>query len=312
MNKKFWKTNYKTIVGVTFLAFLLWFMVKMNKDYDYEMNIPIRFANIDEGKILKYREKSFVRVEFTGKGKDLLRLPFYHLYYQVDLSDAPLHFELDLSQHHQYINLPTDLKVAVKSIVRPRILTIDLDKKEVMKVPVKVDYNLTTPPGYTLVSIEPQPDSVEVTGPQSMFRNLNALNTVSFDFKDASKAFNQPFPIQKPDDYYLLCNPDKIDVFFNIQRLAERQIPDIPVTVINVPSNLEVVPLPSTATIYVKGGEKILANLTDDDFKILIDFRRDWKPSANSVMATLVTSANVLYMKSIPPEFELIVQKKHK
>ncbi len=305
------KQNYKTIIGVTLLAFFLWLMVKMNQVYDYAIDIAIRYTNIDPDKILKYPQVDTVRVEFTGKGKDLIRLHFYHLYYQIDLSHAPLHLELDLTEHHEYVS-SVGLNVKVKSIVRPRLLVIELDKKVTRKLPVVVKYKLDTPPGYLLMGVKAEPDSVEVTGPAEMFKKIKAIETETKEFKDVDQPLTEEFKIRQTTEYYSFIRPKKIKVFFDVQRLAEKNIPDVPVEVINVPPNLAVVPLPSTAVLYVKGGEKVLANLTAKDFRIVIDFKRLWRPIKGKVKADLITRANVLYMESHPPEFELIVRKKSK
>ncbi len=304
------KKNYKTIIGVTLLAFLLWFMVKMSKVYEYDVDVPIHYINLNPDMTFVYPESTDVRIEFSGKGTDLLRLHFYSVYYQVDLSDAPRHMELDLSQHPEYVNYPAELDVRVKSIIRPRILAVDLDKKEEKKIPVKVNYQLETPPGYILVDTKAQPDSVLVTGPAVMFKKLDEIFTQQKEYKNAAQAFTRKIPVKRFSDYYARYEPSVVNVTFDIQRLAEKEIPNVPVTVINVPPTLQVVPLPSTATIYVKGGEKILADLEANDFKIVIDFRKEWSPGVKEVKADLITEANVLYMETRPPEFELIVQRK--
>ncbi len=56
------KNNYKTIIGVTLLAFLLWFMVKMNNTYEYDLKVPIRFVNVDEDKAKKLLIQSYKRL----------------------------------------------------------------------------------------------------------------------------------------------------------------------------------------------------------------------------------------------------------
>ena len=309
INTENFKRNYKTIIGVTLLAFLLWFMVKMDKVYEYTIDIPIQYVNLDTSRVFKHPQSATARVEFVGKGKDMLRLPFYHIRYQVDLSDVSGHLELDLSRHPEYVRYPGELNVSVKSIIRPRILVIDLDKKVRRKLPVKVQYELTTPPGYILVDVKKKPDSVLVTGPGEMFKTLKELVTEKRTFSQVSRAFWETFPLQKVTDYFARCQPSQIDVFFDVQRLAEKELPGVPVEVVNVPKGVQAIPLPSEATLYIKGGEKILADMSEKDFQIVIDFKKDWHPGMQKVKATILTTGNVLYMETRPPEFELIVQK---
>lgn len=304
------KKNYGTMISTLLLAFLLWFMVKMNKHYEYHFEIPIVLENLDQDKILKYPYNKKVSVEFLGKGIDLLRLKFYHVFYRIDLSGAPRYQEFDLSEHPEYVTYPRELEVSVKSILRPRILVIELDRKIQRKLPVDVDYNVIEPAGMILVTVQVEPESVLVTGPAQMFTKIHRISTERKEFKEPMKPFSEKFSIHTSDEYYSMYEPQVVDVTFDIQRLAEKEIRDVPVTIIHKPANLEVIPLPSKANIYIKGGEKILADLGLKDFQIIIDFKKVWSPGVKSVKADLVTTANVLYMETRPPVFELIVQRK--
>jgi YbbR domain-containing protein len=304
------RKNYKPMIGMFVLAFLLWFMVKMNRVYEYSKEIPIQFANLDPDKIFMKPLDEDAVVEFTGKGIDLLRLNFYDVNYRIDLSGAPEHSEFDLSQHPEYVNFPAELEVQVKSILRPRTIPLDFDEKVSRKIPVLVDYELAEPAGHILVDVNPEPDSVLVTGPERMFEDIQQIFTEKKRFEEPSKAFTEEFAVRELQNYYAQYDPEKVEVTFNIQRLAEKVIEDVPVTIVNKPGNLQVIPLPSNADIYVKGGEKILAELDLKDFEIVIDFRRGWRPGVTKVRADLKTQADVLYMESRPPLFELVVQKK--
>jgi YbbR domain-containing protein len=304
------RKNYRSILGVTFLAFVLWFMVKMNKVYEYAMDVPIHYSNLDQDKIFKYPHRNFVHVDFVGKGLDLLRLRFYKVSYMIDLSGVARYAEFDLTEHPEYVNFPRELDVTVKSILRPRTLVVEIDRKMQKKLPVEVDYDLDEPPGMILVGVHVVPDSVLVTGPAEMFTKVDRINTEKKEFKETDKSFTQEFQIQESREYFAEYDPTRVKVTFDIQRLAEKEVPDVPVTIIDKPANLEVIPLPSTATIYVKGGEKILADLSMQDFQIIIDFRKEWNPGVQKVKADIKTEANVLYVETRPPYFELIVQKK--
>ncbi len=312
MNHKLTKLrkDYRSIAGVTLLAFILWFMVKMNKVYEYDLDIPIEYENLAQDRIFKYPSRDYVHLEFVGKGLDLLRLHFYHVNYTIDLSGITHYTELDLSEHPEYVNYPRELEVSVKSVLRPRTLVIEIDRKIQKKLPVSVDYELDEPPGMILVGVDPEPDSVMVTGPAELFQKISKVQTEKKTFTETRKPFTEPFDIVSTTDYYSIFDPSQVRVHFNIQRLAEKEILDVPVSVVNKPANLEVIPLPSSANIYVKGGEKILADLGIQDFQIIIDFRKVWSPGVQKVKADLKTDADVVYMETRPPFFELIVQKK--
>lgn len=303
------RKNYKAVLGVTLLAFLLWFMVKMNRVYEYSIDVPIEFANLDQDMIFKYPYAHSAHVEFLGKGMDLVRLRYFKINYRIDLSGAPKILEFNPPDHPEYVNFPRELDVSVKSVLRPRSLVIELDKKMQRMLPVEVGYKVVEPPGMILVDVETVPDSVLVTGPAEMFSKINQIETENKLFEEPLKPFDEIFLIRESEEYFAAYEPAQVKVTFNIQRLAEKEVLDVPVTVINKPANYQVIPLPSTANIYVKGGEKILAELSMQDFQILIDFNKVWRPGIQRVKADLKTDAQVVHIETRPPVFELIVQK---
>lgn len=46
--------SYKAHAGVLLLALVFWFMVKMSKDYDYTLEIPLKVTITNEEVCLKY------------------------------------------------------------------------------------------------------------------------------------------------------------------------------------------------------------------------------------------------------------------
>jgi len=304
------RKNYKSIIGVILLAFILWFMVKMNKVYEYSIDVPIEFVNLDQDKIFKYPYSTQAHVEFLGKGLDLLRLKYFNVFYQIDLAGSPDYLEFDLSQHPEYVNYPRELEVTVKSILRPRNISIELDRKMQKKLPVEIGYELVEPPGIILVDVISEPDSVLVTGPTEYFSKVKSIKTEQKKFEEPATTFSDIFRISETPEYFTQYDPMQVTVVFDLQRLAEKEVLNVPVTIINKPADLQVIPLPSTASIYIKGGEKLLADLGMQDFEIVIDFKKVWSPGVQRVKADLKTDVEVLYMETRPPVFELIVQKK--
>lgn len=304
------KKSYKVPITIFLSAFLFWFMVKMSKEYDYTLDIPLNVVINNDEICLKYPSPSKIRVEFTGRGIELLQLNFYGPYYYVDLSAEKHSFELNLTEHREYVWLSNKLSVRVKSIVSPHEIKFELDKQTEKKVALDVRADVKTENGFIWVGTLTSPDSVLVVGPVSYVDTLKSLPTVKKNYFGIDLAFKDETDLVTNPRFYGEYYPEKVEVFYDVQRLAEREIANVPVNVVNVPENLEVVPLPSTVKVYMKGGEKILAEASSKDFEVIIDFARDWQPGATGVKASVRTDLNVSYLESRPPYFELIVQKK--
>lgn len=309
MMSKVASKDYKTIIIVTALAFFLWLVVRMNKIYDHPYDIPLRVTNNNPTKILKYPVPQMVRVEFVGRGIDLMRLQFYEVVYEVDISDVKDRITINLTEHPEFVHFPEDITVPVKSIIRPQQILFQLDDLREKLVPLKVKATVKTEPGYSLIQAQATPDSIQVQGPAAFVDTLSAIYTKSETFNDVKLPFSGELAIRKNPNFYARYLPEKVTVNFDVQRLAEKELNNIPVEVVNVPEQFDVVPLPSFVRLYIKGGEKILANADKDDFRVVINFKRD-RQNDQRIPATIHTDLNVIYVESRPAHFELIVQKK--
>jgi YbbR domain-containing protein len=307
------KKNYKALLAVFILALIFWFMVKMNRVYDYSLDIPLKILINNDDIWLKYPAPKDVRVAFSGRGIDLLQLNLYDPTYEIDLSDEHGSYSINLSEHREYVKIPRELSVEVKSIIRPHSINFELDTRLGKKIPVKIQAEVETDPGFIWVSASAQPDSVTLIGPASYVDTIRAISTVKKSYKKIKLSFYDDMEIQKRPDFHGEYFPEKMEAHFDIQRLAEKEIENVPVTVDNIIGNYEVVPLPSVATIYAKGGEKILAEASLKDFKVIIDFKKEWKPGESAkIKAKVTTDLNLSYVESRPTMFDLIVQKNRK
>ena len=304
------KIDYRTAIITMALAFFLWLVVKMNQTYDYEYEIPLETENINPGKCLKHPVSDKVRVEFRSNGWDLLWLNFRNIVYEIDLSDVQEKVLVNLSEHPQFVRFPEGVPVPVKSIVRPQRIVIELDDLVEKTVSVILNYDLRTKAGYTHIDALPVPDSIKVQGPAAFLDTLNFINTKMKSFENKTYAFKEEFEVKKNPNFFANYIPEKLVANFDVQSLSEKELNNVPVEVINIPFGYDIVPLPSVVNIYIKGGENILANATVDDFKVTINFKRDWQKGVDRVPAEIDTDLKLLYVESRPSQFGLIVQKK--
>lgn len=301
--------SYKAHAGVLLLALVFWFMVKMSKDYDHTLEIPLKVTISNEEVCLKYPPPEDIVVEFTGRGIDLLQLNFYQPAYEIDLSEERGKLELNLSEHREYVRVSDDVAVQVKSIIRPHEIEFELDRRLTRKVPVKVDAEVKTENGFIWVGSVADPESVLVSGPATYVDTLRHLHSEKKGYQKIRQAFHDKMSLLKDERFYGDYHPDKVAVYYDVQRLGEKEISEVPVKVANS-GNYQVVPLPSKVTVYVKGGEKILAEAGAEDFEVVIDFSKEWHPGKEQVRATVKTPLNISYVESRPAQFQLLVQKK--
>lgn len=302
--------DYRAMLIVTALAFFLWLVVRMNKTYDHAYDIPLKVINNNPSKCLKYPVPNMVRVEFVGRGIDLVRLQFYDIVYEVDISDVKERIPINLTEHPEFVHFPEEITVPVKSIIRPQEILFQLDDLREKVVPVRIHADVKTDPGFSLIEAKSAPDSIRIRGPATYLDTLTHVNTKTKSFKNVSLPMSEEFEINKNSNFFAEYLKDRVKVDFDVQRLAEKELNNVPVEVVDVPQQFEVVPLPSFVKLYIKGGEKVLANAEKQDFRVVINFQRDWKQSGDRIPATIHTNLNIIYVESRPALFELIVQRK--
>ena len=261
MNKTEPAKNYKVHIAIFILALIFWFMVKMNKEYDYTITIPLRVINNNLETWLQKPPPEDARVEFTGRGIDLIQLGFTQSSYDIDLSGETNTFTFNLTEHREFVRKPRGVDVVVKSVISPIEIQFELDARREQRVAVVVNADLKTENGFILVNAIASPDSVQITGPASYVDTLSYLRTQYKEYSGINLAFEDRFNIQKDTPFYTRYEPGAVKIFFDVQRLAEKEITDVPVVIENVPDYLQAVPLPSKVRIYINGGEKVLAEV---------------------------------------------------
>ncbi|MEL6821856.1 MAG: hypothetical protein AAFP70_08860, partial [Calditrichota bacterium] len=303
-------TNQRVLILITALAIIFWLMIKLSNQFDHTLDIPLQITMNNADYILKYPAPDKIRVKFSGRGVDLMRLNFYSPMYEIDLSDVREKSTRNLAAHKEYVRFPKDLNVDVKSIVTPHEITFEVDQRRERKVKLAVASKVKTSPGFTLVDIRSIPDSITVIGPASYVDTLNMLPVIEKEFTDRDRAFIDLHEIQRHSRFFSEYDPTQVNIDFDIQRLAEKVLENVPVEVVNVGQDYEVVPLPAKVDITVKGGEKILAEAVQEDFRAIINFSRDWSPGVKHVKAEIETDLPILNATPQHQKFEIIVQKR--
>ena len=58
----------RPLIGSVLVAIILWLIVAMQKEYIYQINVPINLVRIAEGKVLAKTRPESALIEFKGKG----------------------------------------------------------------------------------------------------------------------------------------------------------------------------------------------------------------------------------------------------
>ena len=306
------KRNIRAVAGSVLVATVLWLIVVMQKDYTYQVSVPINLVRIAEGKVLSKAIPKTARMEFVGKGASIMGMLFYNVNLNLELPEIDKTTTIELKDYLHYLDLPVTFGLEIGEIIEPRVIDLEIDDLAISKKPVLLSGSVGTADGYMLMAYQLVPDTAEISGPKSIVRQQDYIFTTLMEYVNKKSNFTALIPLQNPKPGITIINPGEIEVIFDIQRIIERIVYDIPIQVTNVPASYSVEAVPNKLSLRIKGGESLVAQITPEDFKAEIDFAKNYDVEKESYGAVISTADKISWVESIPKAFKLKVRRRNR
>ena len=303
------RQHLKIKIVVIGLAIFIWFFVKTENNYKFAFEIPIVPTNLPGNKIIINKLPEKARVTFWGKGRDLVTFKINRrLYYNLDLLniDDDKVFIPDIHN----IRLPHESTIEVLNILEPDSIFVKVADIKQKLVPMSPQISVQTIPGYTIVDgIQLTMDSVLVFGPQSQLDSIQEIKTRPLTYRKARRNIYDTVELITPDLRYVSIPTRTVSFFVNIQKLMEKRISEVPVSVINVPPNYEIIVIPSSLNLTVIGGVNVLLPLTNSDIKAYIDYNKVKGSRSKEHLAYIEKIDGVRFKDIKPKKFKILIKK---
>jgi len=307
---RWFRVNFRIKLGLFALAVLLWFLVVIQRSYEYTITIPIDAGGIKSGKVLVNAIPTEAKVSFRAQGRELLQLKYTsnpHL--KIDLSTISNFYTFRLT--HEMVIIPRARTVEIINIIEPDSIEVVLDSKLELRLPVSPQVEAKPAPGHTLVGVfEVFPAEIVVVGPRGRIVRLTEIETESVDLTKVKHTTELELNLKKPDIYGITLSPERVKVMVYAERLGERRMSHVPIRVVNIPSGREVVVDPMATEIELKGGISQLADLTVDSVKAFVDFKGFDLLREGRTRVQVETPTGTELISTTPSEVRLIVRRK--
>lgn len=89
----------------------------------------------------------------------------------------------------------------------------------------------------------------------------------------------------------------------------EKPLSEIPIAVVNQPSNLKVTVIPSTLSLVLEGGTDLLLNVTKQNVKAYINYEKVHASKNKNHLAYIETPKGTRYRDVKPKRFKVVVEK---
>jgi YbbR domain-containing protein len=177
------------------IASLLWLVVAGERVVERVMRAPVEMQNLPEGLEIVGNPPDTIEVRLRGPSGALSRISAGDMAAVIDLQTArPGRRLFHLTQGN--VSVPYGTEVVQ---VGPSTLTLEFEMTAVRTVPVEPDVEGRPANGYEVTKITSEPASVEVVGPATAVKRLQAAITEPVSVQDQNRSVREVVTIGVPD-----------------------------------------------------------------------------------------------------------------
>jgi YbbR domain-containing protein len=250
------------------LALLLWMIVSGEETVERGLRVPLELQQVPAGLELTGEVPATVDVRVRGASGTLSRVSTGDVVAVLDLRNAR-------SGRRLFPLTPKDVRVpfGVEIVqVQPSALAMAFEPSASRRVPVMPAVDGRPAPGYVVGSLEADPKTVEVIGPESAVRRATEALTEAVPVSGARERVQQSVTLGLIDPSLRLKNAETATVTVQIVPAPlERSLHGRPVHLRNVAPNLEAQAIPSAVGLTLRGSREALARVEADDMVAYVD-----------------------------------------
>lgn len=248
------------------LSLVLWLSLTLQEQRTVTVDFPVEIASLPDSQALVELPPRTVSVQLRGTGLDLLGLVFDPSPIRVPAAAGQIDVE-------EAVELPRAADARVES-VSPRRIALQLDTRVERLVPVQPRLDIQPASAYELID-EPTvtPESVRVSGAESVLRDLRAWPTDSLALKNVRDTVRQVVSLKDSLSGIVAREVDEVTVQAKAGKFAVESR-EVQVQVTGVPAGQDLVALqPSTIRIrYRVLFEQLFASRRSSEFFATVSY----------------------------------------
>jgi len=255
-----------------FIAAVFWFMVKLSKNYETEVNFQFEYK-VPENQAFVDKPPQEVRVTIGGTGWNLMNFSLFHRRQPLvfDLNELPLSVVEGRVVYDRIQAQLAESGLQVKTI-NLDYLGLKVENRVSKRLPVQLNYQITLEPQFDFtVPVKLTPDSVLVQGPFSLIDSLQSWPTDTGRIGPLKNDWTQVVPLSVSPKSSLELDVREVKLEVRVEPVVERVLFFVPITVVNAPERVRI--FPPTVTVYCLVGMSAYSQLDASDFFVQADLK---------------------------------------
>ncbi len=302
--------NLYIILASILFGVLVWFSVTMSEQYQVSIAAPLEIDRVPEGRALRAPVPPALQLRLRGSGWQLASLLW--------TSNLTVRFPAQLfhGTHRAITRSDVAEIVAARPGIQladmtPESVYVDLERRAKKTVPIALDCQVSFKDGYGQVGPTViTPESVTVSGAESVVRSLDAWNTVHGDFENVRTPVEADLPLAPSLTYRLVLSVARVHLRLDVEPFAEKTLSGLAVEPVAVPPNRELILIPPKIDIVARGGIKELSSLAPGDFHVTVNYRNVIADSSGMVDADVDAPSDIQVVSRKPDKLQYVVRKR--
>lgn len=236
------------------LGLLVWLHVATEKEYSYEMRLPVTDVALGDSLTLASPPPDTLTVSVSATGKQLLRQKWRDRGLRINASQYTTgRHQVALTANNVALVGPTG-ELALEDVVGPKQVTLNIDILADITLPVTPNFVAEADEGYAIVTpFSISPDSAILFGPRSVIRRFHDIATEAKQLKGLRDDVVVSLALDSPPMHGLSVAPESVTVSLHVMPVKTRVFESVPVRIFNAPPNQEVASQPATVRVEITG-----------------------------------------------------------
>jgi len=300
-------------LGALIFSVLLWAYVRLSALNETDVDLPIKLTP-PKGYALASGLPERLHTRVRGAGWQILLMNFTkNADFRFDLTDRVVPAGERLVIHSDELansaSLPSEVHVMK---VDPDSLLLDFGKAVEKRVPIVPELDIEPARGYMIVNPpDLSPREITIVGAASVLDSLRSMPTQRISVRNAREDVERVVPLTDSlANFVSVPNPPKIDVRVDVEALGERKIANIPIVVEALPPQFELVLIPGSIAVTVRGGVDQLAKLVPSVVHAHVMYNPITFDTASAIVPEVEVPREMTFLMSDPPSVRFILRKK--
>ncbi|RKX22714.1 MAG: hypothetical protein DRP45_11150 [Candidatus Zixiibacteriota bacterium] len=267
--------NFWIKVAAFVIGFLIWLHVATEKEYHYELKLPVTEVSLNEGLALSKPPPDSVLVTVSATGKQLLREKWRDRGLRLSANQYQAgRYTLSLTSATTFLAFQT-ADISLDEVISPTSAQLDIDIESSADVLIRADLQTSADDGFAVSQpVIIDPPSVELIGPRSMLGGARPVFTEKRTLEGLRNTVVIRLAVLPPPRYGLRVEPDSVTVTIPVVPIKTRVFDKLPVVIFNAPPSVRLRVEPDHIRAEITGPPETIDELSFNNLTVSVDYRQ--------------------------------------